>query len=156
MPLVVYWHRLFYMHVFFSNDALKTVNWDDIGLRSIHRNCEGYQSSKYIYTLHIWNDHKISQANLFTLLTKWPIFCRQHFQYMFSFTRNFWISNDISFKYILYGLLMKSQYWLKNGWAPNRWPAIMSNSDGVVYWYIYASFWLSDLTVVISDMSHQP
>ena len=61
--------------------------------------------------------------------------------------RNFWTSNNISLKCVIYGL-----YWQyaimgsDNGLAPNRHQVIIWTNDGVVYWCLYASVNVNELT----------
>ena len=58
---------------------------------------------------------------------------------------NSWISNNISLKYVPYGLIDNVIIGSDNGLASNRRQAIIWTNNGLVYWRIYASLGLNEL-----------
>ena len=66
-------------------------------------------------------------------------------------TENFWISDNISLKYVHRLKLTKCHLWRRKGLVLNRRQAFFWTNDGLVYWRIFASPCLNVLTAQIMD-----
>ena len=63
-----------------------------------------------------------------------------------SLNENLWILNKISLKYVPYGLIDNGSTGSDDGLVLNRWQSIISSNVGKLYWRIYMSIGLNELT----------
>ena len=114
--------------------------------------CQAHMTEQeYLRWLQPWNNRPAGltvHAMVYHIKakTKWPIFCKWHFQMHFLGTKCLYFHSNFtkvccqgySWQYVNIGL--------SNDLAPNKWQAVIWINDDAIHWYVYGSSILSELT----------
>ena len=140
---------IWYLKVIFHWELIKIVQSSTMRVT--------FGTSFVVWKLNQWTVHDLSCCRQYHVIldsdilslyhigaeTKWPPFCKQHFQVNF---RNLYFNSNFI------EICPPGSHWQKasigwdNGLVPNRWQAIISTNDCPVYRHIYVSFSLNEIS----------